>query len=594
MTRPAMIIGLGGTGQQILTFLKKELLEIGGDQLPKEVKLLAFDMASRVNAQGIVDQEKVYRLGNIMLDENKEYVCIRDNLFPLVQKIKIDQERVEAGQPAQLAHLHWFPAKEFLERSLSIASFEAGQIGSSRALGRLCLFQNAHKIHNHIRTALADIKLEVNNMVLALDQGFARFQPIEIIVVSSLAGGTGAGIFIDIAWLIRLIADELIPGKYLLRGFFLLPTTFTAGNRGVAENGRQGRGFAAWRELDRALLGNGNQIVYDPVDSKMQIICDKPAYDITYLIDPDREQLPIFPPPIEGIYPAVAHLISFLLDQESGSQFAQYLAFEIYDTRHQLVNGVYHSAIGGYTLKVPTYYTKARFSHKLAQQVLDVLLSPEKDRSGRVTHLSRPDRRKIEADVHNFLVGDYSHIKDKIFPNTKLLQIIGQHRARKAREDRQLIVNTAQGVLTTSLIPYFEALCWIPEDDHLINLSYTSADTCSRELRWKIWNENECPPRRKRIESPEAAWNRLTSVASFRSVPNVRKRRFGVESIYQSADPKLRGEFGSELEKLKAVHLLLFRQLLHAQTLQELNRENPDSCVARGGKLVQDRGRVFG
>ena len=58
MARPAIIIGLGGTGQQIVTFLKKELLEIGGGQLPKEVKLLAFDTASRVNPQGSVDRDR--------------------------------------------------------------------------------------------------------------------------------------------------------------------------------------------------------------------------------------------------------------------------------------------------------------------------------------------------------------------------------------------------------------------------------------------------------------------------------------------------------------------------------------------------------
>jgi len=43
MTRPAYIIGLGGTGQWIATFMKKELLEINDGALPENVKLLAID-----------------------------------------------------------------------------------------------------------------------------------------------------------------------------------------------------------------------------------------------------------------------------------------------------------------------------------------------------------------------------------------------------------------------------------------------------------------------------------------------------------------------------------------------------------------------
>ena len=50
MTRPAIVIGLGGSGQWVLTFLKKELLEIGGGTLPSGVKLLSFDTTTRTTA----------------------------------------------------------------------------------------------------------------------------------------------------------------------------------------------------------------------------------------------------------------------------------------------------------------------------------------------------------------------------------------------------------------------------------------------------------------------------------------------------------------------------------------------------------------
>ena len=586
MTRPAMIIGLGGTGQQVLTFLKKELLEIGGGQFPEAVKLLAFDTASRVNDTGVVDDEKVYRLGNIMLDENKEYVSIGKNFYPLVQEILADKKRID-GHSAQLPHLHWFPAEELM-RILPPAAFDVKYgVGTFRAIGRLCLFRNVYKILGHIEQALRDVQIEVNRITSDAEHSFVAHQPVEIIVVSSLAGSTGAGIFIDMAWLVRILANEILHNKYALRGFFLLPTTFTNGRNYQDPDAdfKHGRGFAAWRELDRAMLGgdSGNRIVYDPSDPKLQIAYDKPVYDTTYLIDPLRDILPIHPPLEEGVFPAVAHLISFLLDFESGPQFARYLDWQVYGVRSELRSGVYHSAIGGYTLKVPVNYTQQQFSHKLAQQVLEVLLAPEKNQSGRVTHLSRPDRRKIEVDVHHFLMRDFLRNKDETNPNTKLLHTIGQHRAERARENPELIYRTAQGSLTTSLRPYFDALCLIPECGPLKDLFYTIAYNCGRELQWKIWDE--CPPRRKRIESSQAAWDRLTSEASFRSVPYVRKWRFGVELPDQAADQKLQGEFRSELEKPKAAQLTLFQKLLHAQTLQDLNGKNPDICVARSGKL---------
>ena len=46
MTQPAIIIGLGGTGQWVTTFIKKELMEENHGVLPAEVRLLCFDTFS--------------------------------------------------------------------------------------------------------------------------------------------------------------------------------------------------------------------------------------------------------------------------------------------------------------------------------------------------------------------------------------------------------------------------------------------------------------------------------------------------------------------------------------------------------------------
>ena len=43
MPKPSIIIGLGGTGQKVLTYLKKELLETHNGKMPENVQLLAYD-----------------------------------------------------------------------------------------------------------------------------------------------------------------------------------------------------------------------------------------------------------------------------------------------------------------------------------------------------------------------------------------------------------------------------------------------------------------------------------------------------------------------------------------------------------------------
>jgi len=591
VARPAIVIGLGGTGQQIVTYLKKELLEIGGGQLPEEVKLLAFDTASRVDPQGVADPEKVFRLGNVALEENTEYVCIGDDLYDTAQRIMVDQKKAEAGGPTDLSYLHWFPARELIERGLSRTAFNTTQgAGAYRTLGRLSLFHHAYTVLGHLQQAMTRLVGEVRGSRSQAMQGQQNTRLLEIIVVCSLAGGTGAGTFIDMAWLTRAQADTILRDKYALRGFFLLPTTFTVGVIGASTDasGKQGRGFAAWHELDRAMLsgGSGNVIVYNPADPTLHITCDIPAYDITYLIDPQRPRLPIQPPPEEGIFPAVAQLISFILDEEAGRVYTENLINHLVNTRGQLPKGVYHSTIGGYTLKVPVYYTQAQFSHKLALQTLDLLLAPEINERGRVIRLSQLANNEVSQGVSglqsvvSFLTGDLLKSGDRTIPNTKLLQVVGNCRAEKWQVEGQRILQDAQGGLATSLLRYFNALNQVTEYD--VESNKVIPHELTTELQWTIWKE--CPTSRGAGDMPAGAWTRLTSPAYQKSVPSVRQRRFGIESVTTSG-PQMRGEFGAELEKPKAAQLKRFKELLQAQTLHDLNGSDSNSLVARGGKL---------
>jgi hypothetical protein len=602
MARPALIIGLGGTGQEIVRFLKKELLEIGEGKMPEEVRLLAFDTASLIDPdEGAVESDKVELkgLGNVVLEENTEYVCIGDALYDIAMDIKCDQDRVKQGGEAEIPHLHWFPADELEAKNTPMSAYNTKQgAGALRPMGRLSLFKNVYSVLGHLGQAMN--KLKDTNKITGSREGVVQGKDakiLEIIIVGSLAGGTGAGTLVDMAWLARAQANAILRDKYAIRGFFLMPTTFIEGGLGgdKTDKGKQGRGFAAWHELDRAMIsgGSGDSIVYNPSDSTLNISCNTSAYDITYLIDPDRPSYPIFPPPDEGIFPGVAHLISFIIDDDAGVKYTENLINLLLELRSTLPRGVYHSSIGGYTLKVPVYYTKAQFSHKLAKEVLDELLKPVKNEQDRVMHISQLDNQEVGEATSGlqacvgFLTGDMLRIRDKTIPNTKLLQTIGQARARKIRENGAYIKEVAEGRLTTQLQDYFNALNQITEYDEEQGKIITNDIT--GELQWKIWNE--CPPSRARPgETPAAAWARLTSDAFDKSVPSVSKRRFGVETATKSSGSRLRGEFGKELLVPAKSQIQRCKDLLEAQTLKTLNGTDPDARIARGGKLGYIRG----
>ena len=185
MTRPALVIGLGGTGQWITTFLKKELIEIGGGEFPSGVKLLCFDTVSEALAQTGVDMDgdetDDVHVGAVRLERDIEYIPIGANLHALALEIEAN------GHP----HLKWYPAANFLAKLPQAAFLAQYGAGAIRHMGRLALFRDVSavatsKLLASMRQALEELKAAVS-----------RDNQLEVIIVGSLAGGTGGG-----CWLI--------------------------------------------------------------------------------------------------------------------------------------------------------------------------------------------------------------------------------------------------------------------------------------------------------------------------------------------------------------------------------------------------------
>ncbi len=570
MTRPAIVIGLGGTGQWVLTFLKKELLEIGGGRLPAGVKLLAFDTTSQTTAQAGQgskrETEEDIRAGAVKLVEGKEFIPIGDNVSQLVSEISQGKH----------SHLQWFPAKAFLSK-LPPAAFNTKEgSGQIRQMGRISIFRDLAAIQrseilSRLRAAMQDLQAKVS-----------RDTQMEIIIVGSLAGGTGAGMLVDMALLVRAQAQKLVQNNYVIRGFFVLPRTFTAGGIGEGRD-MLARSFATWRELDRFMIVSERfglrQINYHEQNQDLRIKLDRRAYDVSYMVDPARQTVNTLEntKAEEGVFPALAHCISAILDEKAGKAYTEFVTTNLAGKLAQLPRKPYHSAIGSYTLKVPVYYAQEKFSHQLTLEVLREFLKPEINDKGKVTRVSELYNKEANQGqvgkpaVLKFMSSSALNIAGVEIPNTMFMPLLAEIREKEALRENAIVQQVARGGLTTANSRYLMALTNISQDEEgkLILRNITD------ELQHPIWRD--VAPSRLAGDTPEAGFTRIKN-----KVPQVRQEHYGLDTV---SGERLRGKYGKALEQAKAAQIARYRKLLRAWTELTLNGESADPIIARGGKI---------
>lgn len=569
MTRPALVIGLGGTGQWVLTYLKKDLMEIGGGKMPPGVKLLNFDTTSKPVAQtgrGGEEEEKEIRLGNIRLEPETEFIPIGENVLALAMQIADGQH----------PHLQWYPARTYLSKLPPAAFNTKDGSGQIRQMGRISVFRDVaqggvSKILSHIRAAILEIQGEVSSN-----------RQLEIIIVSSFAGGTGAGMLVDVALLARAQAQRLVQQNYIVRGFFILPRAFSKGGLGE-DRPMLARAFATWRELDRFLIVSerygAHEIVYDPQNTALHIRVQHRAYDVSYIVDTFRRDNSLADlPPEEGLYPTVADCISAILDDVAGQRYTEYITVNYGGRLQSLPREAYHSAVGAFTLKVPVYYAQAKFAYSLALEAMDYLLAPHVDRrTGYATGVSELMNREVPQGTAGQVAAlQLMHSTglsrdDQQIPNTLLPQLIAEIRERDAQRDKRIVSQIASGGLTTAGGRFLLALTDISQDEEGKLISRDITD----ELNLRLWRL--VPPSRAVGDTPAAALTRIRN-----AIPRVISEHYGIDV---ATGERLRGEYGKALERAKEAQLARFAKLLHAWIAFTLNGESYDPTVARSGKI---------
>ena len=197
-----LYIGLGGTGFKTLLHTKRAFIETYGE-VPPMIKFLAFD--SDKNQYKSYSLKSIY--GDVKFDPSES-----SDIMVIQSKDKVSHNRRD---------LSWLP-----ERNLqAVADLENG-CGMVRTNGRIAFSFNYNKSRSNIQNALNSIR---NLTAVHNDKYELISNDVEVNIVFSIAGGTGSGNFLDMAYLVKdVFREQALPETSKIVGYMVLPDVYDA------------------------------------------------------------------------------------------------------------------------------------------------------------------------------------------------------------------------------------------------------------------------------------------------------------------------------------------------------------------------------
>jgi len=245
--RPTVIIGLGGTGYGVLLKLKQRLVEIYG-KVPPVIRLLSIDTTE--NSQSREDTAQGI---SVSLDQSELYQISITNPSNIVRNRNIQE---------------WWPTQ--VNSNLGIER-GAGQV---RARGRLGLFAKSSDIFSLIGQAIASVRDLKNNKQAFQDEfTVSSTGGVEVFIVGSIAGGTGSGTFLDVAFMARN-GDPQVS----ITGILALPRVFA--NKPITEMVKS-NAYGALKEIESLWQPQSMEIDY----GLRKVTVDRAPFDLLFLID---------------------------------------------------------------------------------------------------------------------------------------------------------------------------------------------------------------------------------------------------------------------------------------------------------------------
>ncbi len=239
LENPTLIMGLGGTGFHCISKIKK-FFEEDVAPIPTGIRFLSIDFDKADSNKSFYkklfnEESHIEATG----DESKEWIRIssgRDVNYEL-----------SVRKPEKGADVRFFENNEEEKKRLlnTIGGFDLiDGAGQKRILGKIGISysQNYERIKEKIERELRT--LVTNNI-----EGNQTFDTISIFLVNSFSGGAGAGMFLDILFMLNEIAVD--NKHFKIFTFNFLPDVFLDGlSKNIFKNLVEPNTFAAITELE--------------------------------------------------------------------------------------------------------------------------------------------------------------------------------------------------------------------------------------------------------------------------------------------------------------------------------------------------------
>jgi hypothetical protein len=295
--RPAVLVGLGGTGVGCVRRAKQKILNRVGKLPTVAYVCVDADEASFLNAPGMATVE-----------QNERCFIGGDQLQPLLDQPEAHRWLLDQI-PGKLAAGHYEKA---------VKGDGCGQV---RTVGRVALLASMLNVKTAFTTALNRVERLVSGLstkLKAAGQTATVVADPVVYIVCSLAGGTGSGAYLDAA----LLARTLTKHRAKMVGIFVLPDAFDEKVQGDESQLRimRANAYAALMEL-QALQDMRDDLGLEAVISAdgetLSLPAGRQLFDLCYLIDYKNESHKTFSQ-TEDVYELVARLLL----HENATQFS--------------------------------------------------------------------------------------------------------------------------------------------------------------------------------------------------------------------------------------------------------------------------------
>ena len=264
-----LCIGLGGTGRDVLMQIRRLIIDRYGklDALPV-VSFVHIDADKGAGNLSGLSTGSTYR-GEDILFKPAERVITTMTSQEIDELVRGLERRGEFDSSSPYEHIgRWLPPQ--LIRNVKAIEDGAGGI---RPVGRLSFFHNYQKIRAAIQTA--ENKTRMHERIM-LEQGLTVQPGLNIFVVGSLCGGTGSGMFLDVAYSLRQAYGDI---ENQLIGYWIASPELYGNTPSMNANT-----YAALKELNHYAASNTRfKACYDP-QQLVNIDSDRPPFDFTYIV----------------------------------------------------------------------------------------------------------------------------------------------------------------------------------------------------------------------------------------------------------------------------------------------------------------------